>query len=94
MAEQTSKAEVGGNPILTWATVFEKEEWSTGAAEIVSTLINIESFPEHMTPEAEAKLRYALKNSAFWKDEDIMDEFRAARKGIPRSQWWWWPESI
>ena len=89
-----ANAEDGRDCLLTWASVFEKASWSTGGAEVCSTLQNISDFKQFMTGEVELYLRKALKGSGILIDKEIMDDIRSTRKGFSRQDWWWYPEKI
>ena len=79
---------------MIWATVFEKKEWSTGSAEIISTLINISDHIEYIDAPTEKKLRQALKTSGILKDNEIMRVVKGVRENWPKDHWWWYPERI
>lgn len=81
---------------MTWASVFEKEDWSTGDAEITSTLLNISDHKEGMTDAVAERLRQALKGSKMLKDKYIMSAIKSARNTpyVDKDDWWWWPEKL
>lgn len=84
--------------LRTWATVFEKPSWSTGSAEICSTLQNIsdtvDDTPEALDEATSALLRRALQTSAMLADAEIMHGVRLVREAYPPQHWWWWPEAL
>lgn len=95
MSGEQFEDEDGGNPVLIWATVFEKEEWST-PLEIIVTLINISDSLEYIDEPTAKRLRQALKNSNILKKEnrEIMEDVETTRGAWPKDHWWWYPEKI
>ena len=94
MAEKSFGEMSDSNSVAVWATVFEKEEWSTGDAEIVSTLINISYNTEDIDEPTEKKLRQALRTSGILKEPEIMRVVKGVREAWPKDHWWWYPEKI
>lgn len=93
MASQDETAESRA-AVLTWATVFDKKQWSTGGIEVVITLVNISEAAEHIDEPTATVLRASLRGSGILKDKEIMSDVKAARKGFPKDHWWWWPEKL
>lgn len=96
MVEWETEKTGGKTTLLVYATVFEKEKWSTGHIEILHTLFRISEEKKHFDEPTERRMREALKNSAMLKDKEIMQAIKEGRKdfNVPRFEWWWWPEKI